>query len=112
MRSHSLALLPGGNDGVHDSAAEACFLQGANTLNGGTAGGADLVLQLPWVLSGLQHQFRRADHHLGGALHGQRPGQAAGYAAVRQRLQKQVREGRTTACHGAASIHQAVRQRG
>ena len=42
-----------GADAVEDCFVEICGLQGANTGNGATAGGADSILQFAGVLAGL-----------------------------------------------------------
>ena len=82
---------------VHGGGPEAVLLQGAHTLNGGTAGGTHRVLQCAGVLAALQHHLGGAGHHLGGIGHGLIPGQAAGYAAIGQRLNKQISKRGTAA---------------
>ena len=61
------------------------------------------------VLAALKHQLCAAQDHLGGVLLRLGTGQAAGHAAVGQRLDELVHPGRAAAGHAAGRVDEAFR---
>ena len=82
--------LVGGNYRVHCSGADAVLFQRTDAGNRRSAGAADFGLELAWVLAGGKRHFRCADHGLRGKHQRLRVRQTTAYAAVCQRIQKQI----------------------
>ena len=85
------------------------FFQHPHALDGAAAGAAHGVLECAGVLAALKHQLRTAQDHLGGVLLRLGTGQAAGHAAVGQRLDELVHPGRAAAGHAAGRVDEAFR---
>ena len=94
----------------HDRTAETGCFQRIHACDGGAAGGADLIFELPGVLACLQKKLGCAQQHLCCVGHGFVPGETADHSAVCQRFHEHGSVGRAAACHGATGIDQRFRQ--
>ena len=107
-----MAELPGpvcrSDDCAHHRAAQSAFFQCQNTLNGGTAGAGDLVLERARMQSRFQNHPRSTKHGLGGQLRRHIAWQANGHPTVAQRLDELIHVSRPASTEPSDTIQQRL----